>query len=281
MGREALLCSTWKAQQMSSVLHASHYQSLRRQGLLLTTHQVLTVGKQNLTAACTQRIPSANSHRISFSSGTHGALLLKGICEDSEWSYLLWLPKANNWPNHWFHLTAPYQSSPLKYPSTILFFFILPFSVGRKKHFLTPAPAPQLKHFWPLNASLFICKVNLLPGLLQPTKYRRIILAGWWSSIPDATNSGSKWNATFLAQHWAEEAISKLTKSSHTRGAAAVRSQLPGQPLVFKYILPTGGPVFPPNCFLSTNELTPHSLLFTPKPNKFHCHPASETKVYF
>lgn len=153
-GRKALLCNTWKAQQMSSVLHASHYQSLQRQGLLLTTHQVLAVGKQNLTAACTQRIPSTSSHRISFSSGTHGPLLLKGICEDSEWSYLLWLLKANNWPNPWFHLMASYRSSPLKYPSTILFFFILPFSVGRKKHFLTPPS--QLKHFWPLNASLYL-----------------------------------------------------------------------------------------------------------------------------
>ena len=47
--------------------------------------------------------------------------------------------------------------------------------------------------------------------------------------------------------------------------AAAVRSLLLGQPLVFKYILPTGGPVFPPNRSLSTNELTPHPPTFHPK----------------
>lgn len=44
-----------------------------------------------------------------------------------------------------------------------------------------------------------------------------------------------------------------------------MRSLLLGQPLVFKYILPTGGPMFPPNPSLSTNELTPHPPTFHPK----------------
>lgn len=43
---------------------------------------------------------------------------------------------------------------------------MLPLSVGRKTLYNHHPPAP-LSHFWPLNASLFICKVNLLQSLLQ------------------------------------------------------------------------------------------------------------------
>lgn len=39
--------------------------------------------------------------------------------------------------------------------------------------------------------------------------------------------------------------------------------------------------MFSPNCFLSTNELTPHPLLFTPKHCKFYLYPVSKTKVDF
>lgn len=70
---------------------------------------------------------------------------------------------------------------------------------------------------------------------------------------------------TFLSQHWAEEAIIKLTKNSRLEQQPRTRSPPLGQPLFFKYILPTGGPVFPPNCFLSTKELTPHPPTFHPK----------------
>nr|KAF6378946.1 hypothetical protein mMyoMyo1_009819 [Myotis myotis] len=54
-----------------------------------------------------------------------------------------------------------------------------------------------------------------------------------------------------------------------------------GQPLVFKYILSTGCPMFSPSYFLSTNELTPRLLLFTPKCYKIYLCSASNTKVYF
>lgn len=105
-------------------------------------------------------------------------------------------------------------------------------------------------------------------------------LAGWWSSIPDATNSGSKWNTTFLSQHWMGEAIIKSTKNSRLE-------QQPWDLCCWAnlWFLNTFCPQVA-QCFLQIvpcqQMSSPLTLpLSTPKCCEFYRYPTNKTRVVF